>query len=441
MMKGLRFWWWLIVAFVSKHLRVIILTTLIGTTVALMVPRIISKLPRLEQPHKIGMVGRYRTNEFPKTITNKISSGLTKIDSSGLPQPALATSWTMNNSGTEYTFILDSPSKWHDGTPVKSQDIQLAIENVKTEVIDDNSIKFTLPEPFSPFPALLSEPIFKSGFIGTGNWRVKSIKKNGDYVEIINMFSDQGKTEIYRFYRTNQEVILALKLGEIDTILDATSLKDIPAWPQLTIESVLNRERYLILLFNTKDNSLSEKSFRQALIYAIPKSPSDKVRAMSPIPPTSWAYNPQVKPYHTDVNQTIELLNSTFAGKDFPEIELTTLLPYIERADEIAKAWTDAGVKTTVKVTTFTPDDFQVLLVGQQMPPDPDQYVLWHSTQVTNITGYSSPKVDKLLEDGRKTMDHEKRKEIYRDFQRFLVEDSPATFLEYITTYNIYRNR
>ena len=118
---------------------------------------------------------------------------------------------------------------------------------------------------------------------------------------------------------------------------------------------------------------------------------------------------------------------------------MTTTLPFLERAEEIARAWTQIGVKTNVKVATIIPENFQALLVGQERPADPDQYSLWHSTQKSNITHYSSPKVDKLLEDGRRTMDENKRLEIYRDFQRFLVEDSPAAFLEHLTTYNVKR--
>ncbi|MCG2691827.1 hypothetical protein L6272_03300, partial [Microgenomates group bacterium] len=92
-----------------------------------------------------------------------------------------------------------------------------------------------------------------------------------------------------------------------------------------------------------------------------------------------------------------------------------------------------------VKIVNSIDPDFQALLVAQEIPLDPDQHALWHSTQDTNITHYSDLKIDKLLEDGRKISDQAKRKEIYQDFQRFLLEDSPAIFLSYPTTYTISR--
>ena len=47
------------------------------------------------------------------------------------------------------------------------------------------------------------------------------------------------------------------------------------------------------------------------------------------------------------------------------------------------------------------------------IPEDPDQYSIWHSTQdATNITHYESPRIDKLLEDGRSEIDTESRRKI-----------------------------
>ncbi len=77
-----------------------------------------------------------------------------------------------------------------------------------------------------------------------------------------------------------------------------------------------------------------------------------------------------------------------------------------------------------------------------EIPKDPDQYSLWHSTQMqTNITKYKNVKIDKLLEDARTTSDENKRKELYFDFQKFLMEDAPATFIYHPYRYQVnYKN-
>lgn len=439
-MKKIRFWWWLLTAFAVKHKKTVLYAAIASIVIALIVPRLLPYLPRQWRAETIGIVGKFRPEELPSYIAAQLSYGLTATDEFGQAIPALATGWTINEAGTEYTFSIDAERQWNDGTPVSSKDIRVSIANVVIEMPDAKTIVFKLQEPYAPFPVMLSRPLFKSGFVGLGPSSVAQIKKNGEYVESISIVGADKNLIRYRFYRTSQEMITALKLGEIATIENMSSAKDVPKWKTITIEENLNQDRYTAIFFNTQDSSLGDKSFRQALTYAIPNKSTGDIRAISPIDPRSWAYNPQVKQYITDQKQARDLLKSVFEEKELPSLELTTFLPYLDRAEEIAKAWTELGVRTQVKVANSAPSEFQTLLIGQQIPPDPDQYLLWHSTQTeTNISHYSSPKVDKLLEDGRKTLDQNKRIDIYRDFQRFLLEDCPAAFLDHVTTYTVKR--
>jgi peptide/nickel transport system substrate-binding protein len=285
----------------------------------------------------------------------------------------------------------------------------------------------------------VSRPVFKKDFIGLGPNKVAGVKRNGEFIDEVTVQKSDNQKIKFRFYRTSADLITAFKLGEVDEIWGLTSLSALSNWEKIEIIPKLNFDIYSAVFFNTADASLANKSFRQALIYAIPGKPAGDKRALSPISPLSFAYNPGVKPYETNPQLAADLLKESLAGGAPPAIELTTTLPFLDQAEEIANAWNQIGVKTDVKVAAAVPENFQTLLVGQERPADPDQYSLWHSTQKSNITRYSSPKIDKLLEDGRRTMNENKRLEIYRDFQRFLVEDSPAAFLEHLTTYNIRR--
>jgi len=56
-----------------------------------------------------------------------------------------------------------------------------------------------------------------------------------------------------------------------------------------------------------------------------------------------------------------------------------------------------------------------------------------------NLTRLKNPRIDKLLEDGRKSLDLDERRKIYFDFQKYLVEEVPAVFLYYPMTYTINR--
>ena len=82
-----------------------------------------------------------------------------------------------------------------------------------------------------------------------------------------------------------------------------------------------------------------------------------------------------------------------------------------------------------------------MLLAFWKLPADPDQYFFWHSTQVKggNITGLKNVRIDKLLEDGRKTLNPADRKKEYVDFQKILADELPAAFLYYPYSYTVER--
>ena len=97
-------------------------------------------------------------------------------------------------------------------------------------------------------------------------------------------------------------------------------------------------------------------------------------------------------------------------------------------------------LKVSLKITNF-PDvsNYEMLLIGQESPADPDQYQLWHSGESTNFTGYKNTRIDNLLEKGRQTTQFQERKEIYQEFQQFFLEDAPAIFIKHLDTYTISR--
>jgi len=184
---------------------------------------------------------------------------------------------------------------------------------------------------------------------------------------------------------------------------------------------------------------LKEKEVRQALTYAIPPFPK-YTKAYTPISPLSWAYSAKVRLYRYDPDVATKILSKNPIASASAEITVTTFAPFVKLAQSVVDAWSRVGVRAKVKVENTLPPDYQVLIAAQPIPPDPDQYQFWQSTQsVTNLTHYSNLKIDKLLEVGRKTIDREKRIKIYADFQRYLVDDAPVIFLYYPKVYTVER--
>lgn len=450
MKKSLRTSYWFIASIFKRYAAIIIGSLVVGIVFTINAPKIIALIPK-SQTIYIGRAGSYNLAQLPLDIQEQISGGLTKVSETGEAQPDIALSWNIQESGKFYEFQLDPSKTWQDGQPITTQDLEIAIPDVEVEKKSDQTIIFRLKDPYSPFPIVLSQPQFKkvnytknfiqkrTKIIGTKDTTITDIKTSGGTITQLTLKSPT-ETKIYRFYPTEEDVVTAFMLGHIDRIEQISNPGKLNGWKTAKMVELNYTDRYVALFFNTQDSNLSNKSVRQALAYAIPKTDYQR-RAISPINPQSWAYNPQVKPYLFDPNQARELLaKASGEAGEAVSITITTTQTFIVEAEKIAKSWEDIGVSTQIKIVNF-PDtnEYQALLIGQYIPKDPDQYTYWHSTQNTNFTKYNNPRIDKLLEDGRKTIDQDERTLIYQDFQRFLIEDSPAVFLHYLDAFNIER--
>src|SRR5271167_3468843 len=59
---------------------------------------------------------------FSYEVMDDLYEGLTSESPSGEVIPGVASSWTVNASGTQYTFQLRPDAQWSNGKPVRAQD-------------------------------------------------------------------------------------------------------------------------------------------------------------------------------------------------------------------------------------------------------------------------------------------------------------------------------
>lgn len=439
MFKKLRRYYWLIQSFFVRHYKVITNTILTVVIISVGYTLIAKYIPAARSVIRIGLVGKYTESTMPVAIQNQVSQGLVTLDQSGDPMPALAISWEISNDNKTYTFSLDPSKRWHDGEPVRGSDINYNFQEVTTSYTP-NTVSFELKEPFAPFFQAVSRPLMKNGNIGTGQYRIQKIKSLAGVLQEVTLLSEQEKY-IYKFYPTESSAITAFQLGEVDQLNNITYIPpDLSSDPTLAIAPNTANSRIAVIFFNNNDSLLSSKSVRQGLAYAISDKSFVSTRARSPISQNSWGYNPLVKEYDFDPTHANNLFYTDIEKSNPPQLELKTTLTYLEVAEKIAADWRQhLGISVDVKVVTNISADYQALLTDFEPPLDPDQYTTWHSTQATNFTRYNNLKVDKLLEDGRRTLDKKLRTEIYQDFQRFLLEDSPAVFLFNTSGYSLSR--
>jgi peptide/nickel transport system substrate-binding protein len=442
--KKIRYLFRFILALVSKYYLAIIVGSILGIIIFISAPKIIPFLPKFRRSYTVAVVGRYTQADIPLSVQQKISVGLTTVSPNGVASPALASSWETKDAGKTYIFTIDTTKKWQDGTHIKSQDIKYNFKDTVVEYPNDTQLVIRLNDPFAPLPIIVSRPVFKTGLLGAGKYKVIQTKRNGQIIESLTLSpldhdSDLPKIK-YLFYPSEQQARTAFKLGLVQSLEEIQETADIANWPNVKLEPIMRNDRYVAVFFNTQDplfTGVSGKNLRLALAYAIDKS-RWPVRSFSPLNPNSWAYNTEVKKYELDLDHSRELLARV--EKLPTEIILSTIPAYLPVAENIKSDWEKLGITVRLSVSVEINPDFSTLVIAQAVPPDPDQYNLWHSTQATNLTKFSNPRVDKLLEDGRKTLDVKERRNIYLDFQKFLVEEVPAVFLFHPTTYSLVRN-
>lgn len=466
----MRTYYWYLTAYFRKHGWLIFTSVIVAIIFfSLTTPLVIRRLDT--KPHRfIGVVGDYSLNNLPPVVQQQLSRGLTKSTPDGSFVPDLAERWQVEDNGKTYRFILRKNIDWQDGRPLVPTDVKYSFPDVEV-IYTQNDIVFKLPDLFAPFPGAVSQPLLrtenrrywffftKPTVIGLGQYKLQDYITRGSKLTQLTLENSQEKIT-YRFYLTENEAIFGFKLGEVDYLPELTNPGDLMSWPTVTTEKTLRYDRYLGIFFNN-NNPLLTKNVRQALAYALPKPAADR-RATGPISPLSWAHFDGGKTYDFNQTNALERLLSEIPSEPLT-LELTTISTFQSQAEQIKKAWEEFGTQAVTKCQSSSdvkekqlcpnlgitinlrinnyPDtsNFQILLIGQESPPDPDQYYLWHSDQSTNFTRYKNTRIDSLLEKGRQTLDQNERRALYQEFQQFFLEDVPVVFLEYLDSYAVSR--
>ncbi len=394
----------------------------------------------------VGMVGTYSTDSLPLQVLQKGSRGLTYVDDNGIPKPDIASGWDIKDNGKTYVFKLKPNVYFSNGKNFTSSSVNYNFVDVIIERPEKYKIVFKLKDNYSPFLVTVSKPIFEKGLLGVGEYRISSVDLNGNFVNSVTLISNKvkNKTLTFQFYPTQSALKNAFVIGDVDKIigLDDVSFNgtDFYAFKNAKVQKSIDYGRLVTLFYNTQDRALSDKRLRGALSYAVPDSFSSGKRNYEPFDPNMWAY--QQSSYQKDYVHAKLLLSQSQSATEGAgmEISLQVLSQYEPVAKEIAKSWLNIGINTKIKVVDRLPDNFQIFLGDFKMPRDPDQYTLWHSGQVNNITNYVNLRIDKLLEDGRQTVDTQSRMRIYADFQKYLLDDAPASFLYFPNSHTVTRN-
>ena len=454
-----------------------------------------------------GVVGYPKTINPLYAVNRDIDSDLSRLvysslfayNQNGQLENDLVDSVNISSDNKEYLIKIKNNVKWHNGAKLNIDDVLFTFNTIKdpdyrsplrfnftgvdAEKVDDYTIKFSLSEPYAPFPELLTFGILPKNIwdninpasaalsdlnlkpIGSGPYKFKSLVKNkdGDLKEYrLTANSDYYgqvpyiKNINFDFFVSYPDAIKALNDNQITGLsyLPFDSRKELLAQNSLKFNELVQPQIIALFFNRDKNKTLADKDVRVALAAALDKDQIIKdvfngiyQRADGPILKENFAYTDTIQKY----NYAPETAAATIKSKP-----LATVLTVIDSGSNVAVAekiqtyWKQAGVNITLKVISgeqaadvIKNRDFEVLLYGEAVGGDPDVYSFWHSSQIgdkgLNLAGYSSAAADKLLVAGRTTADSDGRIAAYKKFQEIITAELPAIFL-YSPTYTYVQN-
>jgi len=416
--------------------------------------------------------------------------------------PGVAESWEISDPQT-YIFHLRRGIQFHNGQPLTARDVKWTLDSMLNRTVtslktatyklvdridapDDTTAVIHLSEPFAPLLWNLSEGAFgivpygsgkelSSRPIGSGPFRfVRLVPDNEVIIERNETYwGEHPRIGRVRFTVVPDTTTRALELRKGSA--DLAAINSLP--PDMV--RALERERNLevirhpgtslaYLAFNLRDPILQDVRVRQALAYAIDRGPmlhylfADAGRlADSLLPPEHWAYNGNVQHYPYDPAKANAILESAgyARGPDGVRFHLNMKTGTEETtrlmAAVLQQQFQKIGIALDIRSFEFATFYSDVQKGAFQMyslrwlgysNQDPDIFEdVFHSAsfppQRANRGYYSNPQVDKLIEEGRKSLDQEQRKRIYAEVQQIVARDLPYIDFWYYDNVMVHSNR
>jgi len=395
--------------------------------------------------------------------------------------PELATDWEVSDDELVYTLTLQEGVLFHDGTSFNAEAVKFNFERMldldlssprqsevnlvsEVNVIDDYEVEIVLSEPFAPFLSVLTDRAgmmvsptaveelgddFQNQPVGSGPYEfVERVAQ--DKIELTRFEDYWGEIPaienvVIRPYGDEDVRITNLVSGEVD-LVNKVAFKDIEKLeedPNITLmeqDSIGHQGVHL----NTRTAPFDNKQVRQAFNYAIDRTAitevvfhNGAVPSVSAFAPPSWA-NPDFEQPHADVEKAKALL----AESGMEDVSFSLMIRPTPEEEQMAQMMQsmlgEVGITMEVEMIEFgtmldklDSGDFEAARLGWsgRVDPDGNVYHYYKTDASNNYTGYSSPKVDELLDNARTVSDQDERASMYKEMAEILWDDAPFIFM------------
>jgi peptide/nickel transport system substrate-binding protein len=450
----------------------------------------------------INLDPRIGTDAQSERIDSLIFDSLVELDSRRIPHGDLAEKWEMPDTVT-YVFHLRPGVKFQDGRLLTSADIKYTFDSIMNgsvttskrgslrliksiEAPNAATVIVHLSEPNGGFLTDICRPAFgvvpqgagndaAEHPIGTGPFRFVSAQQDDNVVLERNTtyFRDAPKIDRIRFRVVPEAVVRALELRKGTADLEMSSLAP-DMIPVLRRQSTLHvteepGTNYAYISFNFDDPVLARREVRQALAHATNREEIIRYLyrgqarlANGPLPPNSWAYEPDITAYGFDPQQADQLLDSAGFPRKSENGGMRLRLTLKTSTDEstrllgavLQEQWRKVGIDLELRslepatlLSDIARGDFELFTlrwIGANNDPEFYEFA-FSSKRMPPMGGnrghYRNPEVDALLERARVESDQEKRRGLFSKVQKIIADDLPYFSLWFMDNVSVHRKR
>ena len=279
-------------------------------------------------------------------------------------------------------------------------------------------------------------------------------------VERFSAYWEAGKPYldriIYRVVPDPTVRVTKARTGEVAIATDVDA-KDVPTLARETgikVSELKPPARWNGLQWWVDKPPFNNKALRQAIALAIDRKELLEVflrgfgePARGPVVPGLWWFDPTFKGFGYDLEQAKRKLAEAGYPNGFRhKFTVSNTAQWIRQAELIQEQLKKINV--TLDFEMVNPADSYALVVQkktnwthtnwtQRADPHGLLSILFHSKGFANTTGYSNPKVDDLLDRAATIYDAERRKPLYYEAERIIVDDAPYVFLNYTAEFAV----
>jgi len=306
--------------------------------------------------------------------------------------------------------------------------------------------------------------------IGSGPYRLTEYKQGEFYtLEKFDKFFIPGRPKldkiVVKLVSDSNAAVVSLERGDINLLPFVSNTRDIDRIEKMANVTITDKGFAGVgpinwLAFNTRKKPLDDLRVRQAIAYAanrefiVSKLMNGKPKmATSPIAPGSPLLAPDIEMYKLDLAKSQKLLDEAGYPKAADGSRMNLTIDFIPGDEEQQRNVAEylrsqlkrVGINLEVRAAPDFPTwaqrianyDFDLTMDNVFNWGDPvigvnrtylssniRKGIIWSNTQQ-----YSNPKVDELLAAGAEEKSPEKRKAIYAEFQKQVVNDVPIYFI------------